>query len=106
ARVIGQLESAQDLHQTGVSAGALIAPYAFLGPEWDSRLRVAFIRCDRSSTMPTIAHRRGGCGRRSGTPMARAGWHMARRRRRKHRAPPTMHSSVISLRVDEPGPVS
>src|SRR5882762_1074377 len=24
---------------TGVSAGALIAPYAFLGPTWDARLR-------------------------------------------------------------------
>ena len=27
---------------TGVSAGALIAPFAFLGPEWDDRLRAAF----------------------------------------------------------------
>jgi predicted acylesterase/phospholipase RssA len=27
---------------TGVSAGALIAPYAFLGPEWDSQLTEAF----------------------------------------------------------------
>jgi len=27
---------------TGVSAGALIAPFAFLGPEWDSQLREAF----------------------------------------------------------------
>jgi predicted acylesterase/phospholipase RssA len=27
---------------TGVSAGALVAPYAFLGPEWDARLLVAF----------------------------------------------------------------
>jgi predicted acylesterase/phospholipase RssA len=27
---------------TGVSAGALIAPFAFLGPEWDSRLAEAF----------------------------------------------------------------
>ena len=28
---------------TGVSAGALIAPFAFLGPAWDSRLTDAFI---------------------------------------------------------------
>ena len=27
---------------TGVSAGALIAPFAFLGPEWDDRLQAAF----------------------------------------------------------------
>src|SRR4029077_18946980 len=27
---------------TGVSAGALIAPFAFLGPEWDSQLTEAF----------------------------------------------------------------
>jgi predicted acylesterase/phospholipase RssA len=27
---------------TGVSAGALIAPYAFLGPQWDARLRDAY----------------------------------------------------------------
>ncbi len=27
---------------TGVSAGALLAPYAFLGPTWDARLRDAF----------------------------------------------------------------
>jgi hypothetical protein len=27
---------------TGVSAGALIAPFAFLGPEWDSKLTEAF----------------------------------------------------------------
>jgi predicted acylesterase/phospholipase RssA len=27
---------------TGVSAGALVAPYAFLGPEWDTRLLAAF----------------------------------------------------------------
>jgi len=27
---------------TGVSAGALIAPYAFLGPSWDARLLAAF----------------------------------------------------------------
>jgi predicted acylesterase/phospholipase RssA len=27
---------------TGVSAGALVAPFAFLGPEWDARLLVAF----------------------------------------------------------------
>ena len=27
---------------TGVSAGALIAPFAFLGPEWDSQLTAAF----------------------------------------------------------------
>ena len=27
---------------TGVSAGALVAPYAFLGPSWDKRLLDAF----------------------------------------------------------------
>lgn len=27
---------------TGVSTGALIAPFAFLGPDWDGRLRAAF----------------------------------------------------------------
>jgi predicted acylesterase/phospholipase RssA len=27
---------------TGVSAGAVVAPYAFLGPAWDARLREAF----------------------------------------------------------------
>ena len=28
---------------TGVSAGALIAPFAFLGPDWDLELREAFL---------------------------------------------------------------
>jgi predicted acylesterase/phospholipase RssA len=27
---------------TGVSTGALIAPFAFLGPEWDEKLREAY----------------------------------------------------------------
>ena len=27
---------------TGVSAGALLAPFAFLGPDWDARMRRAF----------------------------------------------------------------
>jgi predicted acylesterase/phospholipase RssA len=29
---------------TGVSAGALVAPYAFLGPAWDERLRDVYVR--------------------------------------------------------------
>jgi len=34
---------------TGVSAGALLAPFAFLGPEWDNELHQAYFG-------PTIAH--------------------------------------------------
>lgn len=30
-------------HVTGVSTGALIAPFAFLGPEWDDKLRAAYL---------------------------------------------------------------
>ena len=30
-------------HVTGVSTGALIAPFAFLGPDWDDELRTAYL---------------------------------------------------------------
>jgi predicted acylesterase/phospholipase RssA len=43
---------------TGVSAGALIAPFAFLGPEWDSQLTDAFLG-DRSES---LIRRRGILG--------------------------------------------
>ena len=43
---------------TGVSAGALIAPFAFLGPEWDSQLTDAFVG-DRSES---LIRRRGILG--------------------------------------------
>ena len=43
---------------TGVSAGALIAPFAFLGPEWDTQLTDAFVG-DRSES---LVRRRGILG--------------------------------------------
>jgi predicted acylesterase/phospholipase RssA len=43
---------------TGVSAGALIAPFAFLGPEWDTQLTDAFVG-DRSEN---LIQRRGILG--------------------------------------------
>jgi predicted acylesterase/phospholipase RssA len=43
---------------TGVSAGALVAPFAFLGPEWDSQLTDAFVG-DRSEN---LIRRRGILG--------------------------------------------
>ena len=32
---------------TGVSAGALLAPFAFLGPDWDARMQEAFTNAKR-----------------------------------------------------------
>ncbi|MEO6800935.1 MAG: patatin-like phospholipase family protein [Rhodanobacter sp.] len=45
---------------TGVSAGALLAPFAFLGPDWDARMREAFTgersaRLLRSPTRTVLA---------------------------------------------------
>lgn len=41
---------------TGVSAGALIAPFAFLGPAWDDRLEAAFAGAQRQPllNLPTL----------------------------------------------------
>ncbi|MEO6972392.1 MAG: patatin-like phospholipase family protein [Rhodoferax sp.] len=41
---------------TGVSAGALIAPFAFLGPAWDDRLETAFAGAQRQPLLnsPTL----------------------------------------------------
>ena len=41
---------------TGVSAGALIAPFAFLGPAWDDRLEAAFAGAQRQPLLnsPTL----------------------------------------------------
>jgi predicted acylesterase/phospholipase RssA len=55
---------------TGVSAGALIAPYAFLGPEWDSQL----IEVYTSGRAEHLLHSRGlgalfGSSIYSGTPL-------------------------------------
>jgi hypothetical protein len=36
---------------TGVSTGALIAPFAFLGPDWDAKLKEAFTGRDASSLL-------------------------------------------------------
>jgi len=43
---------------TGVSAGALIAPFAFLGPEWDSQLTSAFV----GNRSESLVRRRGILG--------------------------------------------
>jgi len=43
---------------TGISSGALIAPFAFLGPEYDARLKEAFT----TMTTKDVAKWRGGLG--------------------------------------------
>ncbi len=43
---------------TGISAGALIAPFAFLGAEWDDRLQAAFI----DGRSAKLLRRRSGLG--------------------------------------------
>jgi predicted acylesterase/phospholipase RssA len=55
---------------TGVSAGALVAPYAFLGPSWDARLLDAFTAGDGDH----LLHSRGlgvifGSSRYRGAPL-------------------------------------
>jgi len=44
---------------TGVSTGALIAPYAFIGPEWDQRLREAYTGGFASDLLALTALRPG-----------------------------------------------
>lgn len=52
---------------TGVSAGALLAPFAFLGPDWDGRMKDAFTgersaRLLRSPTRTVLARLLSPCG--------------------------------------------
>jgi predicted acylesterase/phospholipase RssA len=51
---------------TGVSAGALVAPFAFLGPRYDGVLRTVFSRIDRRD----IFHARGLLAAMTGDSMA------------------------------------
>ena len=47
---------------TGVSTGALIAPYAFLGPSWDDRLSEAYVGglAEASLSLPALARAMDG----------------------------------------------
>ena len=45
---------------TGVSAGALLAPFAFLGPDWDARMQQAFTG-ERSARPAALAHPHASC---------------------------------------------
>jgi hypothetical protein len=59
---------------TGVSAGALLAPFAFLGPEWDARMREAFTgehsaRLLRSPTRTILARLLSPRGRPRHNPL-------------------------------------
>ncbi len=57
----------------GVSAGALIAPFAFLGPEWDAQLTEAFTsgRGEQMSVRGLLACR---LVHRAGAPPSRRSW--------------------------------
>ena len=59
---------------TGISTGGLTAPYAFLGPKWDARLRDAFTDDHGGGRLRVARHfhdpRPEGRGRRLGTARA------------------------------------
>lgn len=61
---------------TGVSAGALIAPFAFLGPSWDPQLKAAFTTdyrgiIGRSTFWQFVSRLLSPLGHRSGDPLFR-----------------------------------
>ena len=78
---------------TGVSTGALIAPFAFLGPEWDSQLTEAFTsgRGEPMSVRGLLAHTAWyfapqRCPRSSGGPLRHSGSHARCRARGQQRS--------------------